>query len=47
MKKVLLIVGAVIAVAFISVVWICKANDAENKNNPIKLGNDSSKKMQL
>ncbi|HCW53883.1 MAG TPA: hypothetical protein DG753_09130 [Clostridium sp.] len=44
MKKVLLIVGAVIAVALVSVVWICKANDTKNKNNPIKLGNGSSNK---
>ena len=44
MKKVLLIVGAVIAVALISVVWVAKANDAENKNDPIKLGNGSGSK---
>ena len=47
MKKVLLMVAALIAAALVRVIWIVKENDTENKDKPVIMGNDNSSKNAL
>ena len=47
MKKVFLGIAVVVALALVSVIWIVKANDAENSDKPVVFGDGNSKNALL